>query len=82
MAKTIGQRELRNDNARIIDEVARGETFVVTRHGAPVAELRPFNAGRATFVARSMVRQVASGGPRLDARQFRADLDAAVDPHL
>lgn len=38
MAKTIPQRVLRNDNAKVIDAVAAGETFVVTRGGEPGAE--------------------------------------------
>ncbi len=41
MARTIPQRELRNESAKLMDAVAAGETFVVTRHGEPVAELRP-----------------------------------------
>lgn len=35
MAKTITHRELRNDNARVIEAVTAGETFVVTRNGEP-----------------------------------------------
>ena len=54
VSKTIGQRELRNDNAKVIDAVAAGETFVVTRNGTPVAELRPVNARRPRFVARAL----------------------------
>jgi prevent-host-death family protein len=40
--KTISQRELRNDNARVIRDVERGEAFIVTRHGVPVARLAPY----------------------------------------
>jgi len=32
MTRTIAQRELRNDNARVIEAVTAGETFVVTRN--------------------------------------------------
>jgi prevent-host-death family protein len=42
-AKTITQRELRNDNAKVIEGVAAGESFIVTRNGVPVAEIRPFH---------------------------------------
>jgi len=31
MARTIAQRELRNENAKLMDAVAAGETFVVTQ---------------------------------------------------
>lgn len=39
---TISQRELRNDNAEIIRGVERGETYVVTKRGVPVARLVPY----------------------------------------
>ncbi|WP_433270429.1 type II toxin-antitoxin system Phd/YefM family antitoxin [Actinosynnema sp. CS-041913] len=38
---SIGQRELRNDNAEIMRRVEAGESFVVTRNGRPVADLVP-----------------------------------------
>ena len=82
MAKTIAQRELRNDNAKIIDAVTAGETFVVTRNGEPVAELRPFRSGRQTFISRDEVAQLATVGVRIDAQQFRADLDRLIDQSL
>lgn len=43
--KRITQRELRNDNAQIIREVEQGETFVVTKHGVPVARVSPISTG-------------------------------------
>ena len=41
VSRTIEGRELRDDNAKVIDALAAGETFVVTRNGVPVAELPP-----------------------------------------
>ena len=41
--KTISQRELRNDSAEVIRGVERGETYIVTRRGVPVARLAPLN---------------------------------------
>jgi len=79
MAKTIAQRELRNENAKVIDAVAAGETFVVTRNGEPVAELRPLRAGRRTFISREEVAGLATAGVRIDRDQFRADLDRVID---
>ena len=38
MPKIIAQRDLRNDNAKVMDAVTAGETFIVTRNGEPVAE--------------------------------------------
>lgn len=79
MARTIAQRELRNDNAKVIEAVAAGETFIVTRNGEPVAELRPIRPGRRTFVDRREIDDMAAVGVRIDPRQFREDLDGAFD---
>jgi len=75
----IAQRELRNDNARVIDAVAAGETFVVTRNGVPVAELRPIGQARPRFVQKRDVVELAAAGPPVDGSQLRADLDRIVD---
>jgi len=80
VAKTIAQRELRNENAKVMDAVAAGETFVVTRNGEPVAELRPLRAGRRTFISRAEVAEMAAANVRIDRDQFRTDLDAVIHP--
>jgi prevent-host-death family protein len=82
MARTIPQRELRNDNAKVIDAVVAGQTFVVTRNGEPVAELRPIRAVRRTLITRDEVATLASAAVRIDHRQFRADLDRLIDQGL
>lgn len=41
MARSIAHRELRNDSARILREVAAGESFEITNHGEVVAVLVP-----------------------------------------
>jgi prevent-host-death family protein len=82
MAKTIPQRELRNQNAKVIDAVAAGESFVITRNGEPVAELRPVRAGRRAFVSRAEVVELAAAGVRIDRHRFRADLDQLIDQEL
>lgn len=82
MAQTIAQRELRSDNAKVIDAVAAGETFVVTRNGVPVAELRPIERSRRKFVAREELVALGAAGPHVDLANFRADLDRIVDQDL
>jgi prevent-host-death family protein len=82
VAKVIAQRELRNDNAKVIEAVTAGETFVVTRSGEPVAELRPIRAGRRSFVSRAEVAALAVAKVRIDRHQFRADLDRVADQRL
>lgn len=79
MTRTIAQRELRNDNAKVIDEVVAGESFVVTRNGIPVAELRPLRAPRRTVVPKSAIASFVETGPRIDAKLFRADLDNFIN---
>ncbi len=82
VAKTIPQRELRNDNARVIDAVVSGETFVVTRNGVPVAELRPIRNPRRRFVPKSELMALTTSGPHIDLEQFGSDLDRLVDQSL
>lgn len=43
IVKTISQREMRNESGRVLREAEEGETFVVTRHGTPVARIVPNN---------------------------------------
>ena len=82
MTKTIAQRELRNENAKVIDAVTAGETFVITRNGEPVAELRPARAGRSTFIDREEIEALATAGVGIDRHLFRADLDHVIDQGL
>jgi prevent-host-death family protein len=39
--KTVGAYEAKTHLSRLLDEVAAGETIVITRHGTPVAQLVP-----------------------------------------
>lgn len=82
MTRTIAQRELRNDNAKVIEAVTSGETFIVTRNGEPVAELRPLRAGRRRFISRDEVAVLAGAGVRIDREMFRADLADLIDQGL
>jgi prevent-host-death family protein len=77
MNRMITQRELRNDSAAVLREVEAGRTLVVTRNGTPVAELRPVQPRR--FVPRPRVVEAVGHAPRVDAKRFRADLDAVID---
>lgn len=82
MSQTIAQRELRNDNAKVIDAVVGGETFVVTRNGVAVAELRPVVPGRRKFVLKADLLTLAAGSPHIDRAAFMADLDVIADQEL
>lgn len=54
-----------------------GESFIVTRNGVPVAQLTPVQQSR--FTPKQRAIDVLGNGPRIDYRQFRADLDALAD---
>jgi prevent-host-death family protein len=82
VARTIAQRDLRNENAKVIDAVTAGETFVITRNGEPVAELRPIRPGRRTFITRDEVAALAATAVRIDHRRFRDELDRLIDQGL
>jgi prevent-host-death family protein len=82
MARIIAQRQLRNQNAQILDAVEAGESFVVTRNGTPVAELRPVSRGRRHLVPKAEVAALAAEGPHIDAAAFRRDLDRAINQSL
>ena len=75
--RTITQRELRNDSSAVLREVQAGQIITVTRNGVPVAELRPVQPRR--FVPRAAIAEAAARAPRIDADQFRADLDGVID---
>lgn len=75
--REITQRQLRNDSGEIMRELDRGESFIVTRNGAPVGELRPIRRRR--FVPKAEVLAAFSGVGHIDYKQFRADIDRYVD---
>lgn len=39
----VGAYEAKAHFAQLLNRVAKGETITITRHGTPVAELRPVN---------------------------------------
>jgi antitoxin (DNA-binding transcriptional repressor) of toxin-antitoxin stability system len=77
MRKTITQRELRNGSGKIMRALDGGESFVVTRNGVPVGELRPFP--RREFVPGADVVAAFRSAPRIERGRFRRDLDALID---
>jgi antitoxin (DNA-binding transcriptional repressor) of toxin-antitoxin stability system len=77
MARRITQRELRNDSGRIMRDLDRGKTFIVTRNGVPVGELSPLR--QRVFVPADAVLAAFAGAPRIARARFRKDVDAALD---
>ena len=77
MAREITQRELRNESGKIMRALDRGETFVVTRNGVSVGELTPLR--QRCFVRAEVAAALFAGAPTIDAKRFRADVDALLD---
>ncbi|WP_375496542.1 type II toxin-antitoxin system Phd/YefM family antitoxin [uncultured Jatrophihabitans sp.] len=77
MSEQISQRELRNDSGRIMRALDDGNSFVVTRNGRPVGELRPLRRDR--FVDAVTVAEVFRHAPSLDWDTVREDLDRHAD---
>jgi len=77
VAKQLTQRELRNNSGEIMRALDRGEQFVVTRRGVPVGELVP--VGRKRVVSATALLDALAGGPQIDPKRFKADLDKFVD---
>lgn len=77
MTREITQRELRNESGKIMRALDRGESFVVTRNGTPVAELTPIRRRRSVPTEAAIA--AFRGAPRIDFRRFREDIDRFVD---
>ena len=77
--ETVTVRELRNHGGEVLDRVARGESLVVTRDGAEVAELRP-RARRSPSAVDLVARRRHL--PRVDPDGLRSDLDSVLDAGL
>jgi prevent-host-death family protein len=75
----VSVRDLRNHGGDVLDSVMRGESVTVTRHGKPVAELRPI-AEEGT--ASTLLAQRWHTIPVVDLDALRADLDGVLDPSL
>lgn len=78
-SRSVTVRDLRNHGGRVLDEVARGETMLVTRDGVPVAELRPI-ARRGLTTTELIARRRSL--PDLDPVALRADIDTTLDMSL
>ena len=70
--KQIGVYEAKTQLPRLLDEVERGESVTITRHGRPVARLVPVGPQRRTVgEAIDAIREFRKGN-RLDGLPIRA----------
>lgn len=59
MLNRVASRDLRNNTADLLRRVVAGEQIVITRRGAPVASLVPFEHSRRRWVPRAeLVRRL------------------------
>ena len=75
----VSIRELRNHGGDVIERVLAGESLTVTRAGAPVAELRPVPKPGIDATA---LLQRWRNLPRVNAGEFRGDIDEILDGSL
>ena len=73
-AQEIGAFEAKSRLSELLEQVARGRTFVITRRGRPVAELRPVESPAARLTFGCDRGQVIVGGdfdaPRPDFESY------------
>ncbi len=77
MKTEITQRRLRNESGEIMRRLDEGESFVVTRNGAPVGELTPYRRNR--FVPAEIVDAFFRTAPPVDVEGLRRDIDEHVN---
>ena len=75
---TVTVRDLRDDK-KYFAALEHGERIVVTRDGAPVAELRPLP--RSSARPTELIRR-RKNLPRVNPDALRRDIDDLIDPTL
>jgi antitoxin (DNA-binding transcriptional repressor) of toxin-antitoxin stability system len=80
VSEQISQREFRNDSGRIMRALDEGRSFVVTRNGRPVGELRPLRRER--FVSATAAVEMFRHAPNVYWQRMREDLDKVVDQDI
>jgi len=80
VATEITQRELRNNSGEIMRQLDQGQSFVVTRNGAPVGQLAPVRRRR--FVSAQSAVAAFQGASPVDLDRLRADLDQAAGQEI
>ncbi|MFG3341753.1 type II toxin-antitoxin system Phd/YefM family antitoxin [Glycomyces sp. NPDC048151] len=71
--ETITQREFRNNSAAIMDAVEHGRSFIITRNGVEVAEVRPRSRRHKLTSAELIERHRRL--PSIDYAEMRAEAD-------
>jgi len=77
--ETVSVRDLRNHGGEVLNRVARGESLIITRDGAEVAEMVPLHRS-SVAPAELIARRRAL--PLVDPDALRRDVDAVLDATL
>ena len=77
MPRELTERDLRSHTAKVLRALDAGESFIVTRRGVPVGELKPLCSRR--VASKATVLTIFRNAPPIEYKRFRADLDAVTD---
>ena len=56
--KTVGAFEAKTHFSQLLDQVAKGESITITRHGEPVAQLVPAKPARDPQALEALVEEI------------------------
>ena len=76
---SLSVRELRKSGRRVLERVARGESFTVTIDGHPVAELRPLR--RRALSATTLLAHWRRL-PNVDRAGLQGDIERTMDTSI
>ncbi len=76
--REIQASEAKTHLPRLLDDVERGDTIVITRHGRPIARLVPETARREAEIRAAIadIKAFRQAMPALSAAERRALIDA------
>jgi prevent-host-death family protein len=73
--RQVGVSEAKTQLSRLLDEVGRGETITITRHGRPVARLTPVGGQRRGVAEAIDALRESRKGNRLEGVTVRELID-------
>ncbi|MFT4258160.1 type II toxin-antitoxin system Phd/YefM family antitoxin [Microbacterium sp.] len=79
MGETVSVRDLRNNSAEVLARVTHGESLIVTRDGAPVAQVVPLPRRR---LSTAEILRRFEALPPVDHATMRAEIDQLITPEL
>jgi prevent-host-death family protein len=78
--KHIGAYEAKTHLPRLLEEVSKGKEIVITKHGVPVAILRPYD-DRKKYASKATINKLKQfrKDKRLDGLNLKAIIEAGRD---